>query len=277
MSNPRIAPGRPRRITQKSWPGPRRRRVSQPSIHLPFSSYLPAINTAASRVSMRSFGAKNSSLADTALAPMRGSARFTQRRTKSGASAFICLSVIDRSLPLLFSDQVVQAESGYASDLLQAGTDLLFRGMRKPLFQLGNDLRARQSPYRNDEREIELPAVVRIQGLQPGELFRRAAIQSGAGLLAARGVGQPAVQRKPPREFRMRANQRQLFFSAGDRNDFFHCRMQCIARAERPCRPRALRHPGRMLVDAAQLRDERVALHRIDLPDRNRHAGAGQA
>ncbi len=110
--------------------------------------------------------------------------------------------------------------------------------------------------------------------LQPCKFFRRAAIQAGAGLLAARCTGQPPRQREPAREFGMRANQSQLLFVAGCRDNLFHCRMQHVARTKRPRLPCPLRNPGRMLVDAAELRDERLAVHRIDLTNRNRHAGA---
>src|SRR5580704_1613433 len=72
---------------QQSYPVTRFRRVSQPSIHLPCSSYLPGTKIAGSGFNMRSFAPKNSSLADNASAPKRRSARLRYRRVKSGASS----------------------------------------------------------------------------------------------------------------------------------------------------------------------------------------------
>src|SRR5215813_14240552 len=42
-TTPWIRPGRPRRTTHQSYPGVLRRRVSQPSIHLPRLVYFPSI------------------------------------------------------------------------------------------------------------------------------------------------------------------------------------------------------------------------------------------
>ena len=47
----------------QSWPGVRRRRDSQPSIHLPRVVYLPGMKTAGSALSRFDFGAKKSSFA----------------------------------------------------------------------------------------------------------------------------------------------------------------------------------------------------------------------
>src|SRR6516162_7491731 len=85
MSTPLMTPGRPRRMVQWSWPGPRRRRLSQPSIHLPLSSYLPGMKTGGAGSIIRSLGAKKSSVAWIAAAPRRGWARSTQRLAKSGS------------------------------------------------------------------------------------------------------------------------------------------------------------------------------------------------
>jgi hypothetical protein len=74
-TNAWITPGSPRRRMHQSWPGVRRRRVSQPSIHLPRSVYLSGMKTAASGLSRFSFSAKNSSLAASASPPSRADAR----------------------------------------------------------------------------------------------------------------------------------------------------------------------------------------------------------
>ena len=80
-STPRTMPGAPSRITHQSWLSSstsRRRRVSQPSIHLPRSVYSPSRHTAAAPMTRRSFGAKNSSLAATTAPPRRSEARSTR-------------------------------------------------------------------------------------------------------------------------------------------------------------------------------------------------------
>src|SRR5215216_1506616 len=56
-------PGKPRRMMHQSKPGVRRRRLSQPSIHLPRSVYSPSIKTGSLAFNKFSFGAKKSSLA----------------------------------------------------------------------------------------------------------------------------------------------------------------------------------------------------------------------
>ena len=73
-------PGRPRRTMHQSWPGVRRRRVSQPSIHLPRAVYLPSMKTGFDSLSRFSLGAKNSSLAASARPPSRSAARSTRLR-----------------------------------------------------------------------------------------------------------------------------------------------------------------------------------------------------
>src|SRR5438876_1701213 len=62
-------------MMHQSNPGVRRRRVSQPSIHLPRSVYLPSMNTGRDGLSRFSLGAKNSSLANSTAPPRRSDAR----------------------------------------------------------------------------------------------------------------------------------------------------------------------------------------------------------
>src|SRR5467141_3264184 len=59
----------------QSNPGVRRLRVSQPSIHLPRSVYLPSTKIGVDAFSKFSFGAKNSSLATNTAPPRRSEAR----------------------------------------------------------------------------------------------------------------------------------------------------------------------------------------------------------
>src|SRR5438034_5997386 len=70
----------PSRMMHQSEPpsGPRRRRVSHPSIHLPRSVYLPSMNTALPAASRLCLGAKNSSDAASARPPTRAAARSTR-------------------------------------------------------------------------------------------------------------------------------------------------------------------------------------------------------
>ena len=65
----------PSSTTHQSCPGVRRRRVSQPSIHLPRAVNLPAMKIAGSGFNRLAFGAKNSSLAAMARPPTRAEAR----------------------------------------------------------------------------------------------------------------------------------------------------------------------------------------------------------
>src|SRR5574342_520757 len=71
----RTTPGTPSRTMHQSEPGVRRRRVSQPSIHLPRLVYFPSRNTGEPDFSRLDLGAKNSSLASTARPPTRAAAR----------------------------------------------------------------------------------------------------------------------------------------------------------------------------------------------------------
>src|SRR2546429_5162403 len=62
-------------MMHQSSPSACRRRVSQPSIHLPRSVYLPSMKTGAEALSSFSFGAKNSSLVNSTAPPRRSEAR----------------------------------------------------------------------------------------------------------------------------------------------------------------------------------------------------------
>ena len=59
----------------QSWPGVRRRRDSQPSIHLPRDVNLPGMKIAGSGLTRFDFGAKKSSLVAIARPPTRADAR----------------------------------------------------------------------------------------------------------------------------------------------------------------------------------------------------------
>src|SRR5271163_5075841 len=65
-------------MMHQSKPGLLRRRVSQPSIHLPVETYLPSTNTAFAASSKSSLGAKNSSLASSTRPPSRSVAKSTR-------------------------------------------------------------------------------------------------------------------------------------------------------------------------------------------------------
>src|SRR5579864_7956901 len=70
-----MIPGMPSRTTAQSYPGPRLRRDSQPSIHLPWSVYLSGANTGSAALMRFSFSAKKSSLAARTQPPARSPAR----------------------------------------------------------------------------------------------------------------------------------------------------------------------------------------------------------
>src|SRR4051794_32092824 len=74
-TTPRMRPAKPRRIKHQSKPCVRRRRDSQPSIHLPRSVYLPSMKIGAGCFNRFSFGAKKSSLANKTAAPKRSEQR----------------------------------------------------------------------------------------------------------------------------------------------------------------------------------------------------------
>ncbi len=79
----------PSAITHQSWPGVRRRRVSQPSIHLPRGGELAGDeDRPAPALSRFAFGAKNSSLAASARPPTRAEARSAS--AVNGGSAMRC-------------------------------------------------------------------------------------------------------------------------------------------------------------------------------------------
>src|SRR5436190_10889301 len=78
MSTCLTMPRRPSCTTHQSCPGVRRRRDSQPSIHLPRSVYLSAMKIPRPGFSRFSFSAKNSSFAISAFPPTRSAARSTR-------------------------------------------------------------------------------------------------------------------------------------------------------------------------------------------------------
>src|SRR5436305_4908423 len=77
-TTPRGTPGSPSRTVHQSWPGSRRRRVSQPSIHLPTPVYSPSFQTASPALRRFSLGAKNSSFAASTAPPILSDARSTR-------------------------------------------------------------------------------------------------------------------------------------------------------------------------------------------------------
>src|SRR5882724_1853620 len=80
-------PGTPRRMMHQSYPGVRRRRVSQPSIHFPRSVYLPSTKMGALGLSRFSLGAKNSSLATSTAPPS-----FSEARSTSSVKSILLLT-----------------------------------------------------------------------------------------------------------------------------------------------------------------------------------------
>src|SRR5688572_27987669 len=68
-------PRMPSLTMHQSWPGTRRRRDSQPSIHLPFDVYFPGMKIAGSGLTSFDFAAKKSSLVAIARPPTLADAR----------------------------------------------------------------------------------------------------------------------------------------------------------------------------------------------------------
>src|ERR1041384_556066 len=94
MSTCVIVARNPSCTTHQSFPGVRRRRVSQPSIHLPRSVYLSAMKIPRPGFSRFSFSAKNSSFAISALPPSRSAAKSTR---PAGVEAFESLGFTSTS------------------------------------------------------------------------------------------------------------------------------------------------------------------------------------
>src|SRR5262245_61737047 len=93
-------------MMHQSNPGVRRRRVSQPSIHLPWSVYSPSKKTGALDLSRFSFGAKNSSLATSTAPPS-----FSEARSMSSVKSICSLNqpfstTIVLTIQALLSDRV---------------------------------------------------------------------------------------------------------------------------------------------------------------------------
>src|SRR2546425_7068210 len=113
-------------MMHQSNPGVRRLRVSQPSIHFPRSVYLPSMKTGASGFNKFSFGAKNSSLANSTAPPSRSEARSissvksirtwaTKRHKKHKRKSYSCISAENVLLDLESSKELVNLEAGLSN------------------------------------------------------------------------------------------------------------------------------------------------------------------
>src|SRR5437762_1268744 len=168
----------PKRMMHQSWsgPGPRRRRVSHPSIHLPRSVYLPSRNTPRPGSSRFSLGAKNSSLARSARPP-------TQPRG------------IDGELRVRIEHhQVGIGPRGDAALAAQTGEP--GRPLGEPASEVARVVaaRARAGP-RDGERQLErghaAPRAEEVAGLEALQL------RGGWGVVARHEVDRPLGQTGP--------------------------------------------------------------------------------
>ena len=117
-------------MTHQSWPGVRRRRDSQPSIHLPRDVYLPGMNTAASAFSRFDFDAKKSSLVAIARPPIRAQARSTSAVNPGGETALLIFSAMLRHTAYGKSQvRLVQVKrNGNRDDLRDLAVSIRFEG-----------------------------------------------------------------------------------------------------------------------------------------------------
>src|SRR6478752_2068282 len=106
----------------------RLRRLSQPSIHLPFSSYLPGMKTGGAGSISRALSAKKSSVANTTSEPSRGCAKSTQ--------------IFDISLMTALY-QIAQPQPGDFVNLRQGGGEFGVRVVGDAAAELVQDLATR--------------------------------------------------------------------------------------------------------------------------------------
>jgi hypothetical protein len=99
--------------------------------------------------------------------------------------------------------------------------------------ELRQDPGAVVAAHREDEREAEAPAVLGVERVQARVFLRRAAVEPRAGLLARGGLGQLARDRGLPGQFRMRADQRELFVRVRRREGFAQRGVQRVDAGER--------------------------------------------
>jgi hypothetical protein len=121
---------------------------------------------------------------------------------------------------------------------------------------------------REDERKAEAAVVVGIERMQLRVFGRRAAVQSRTGLLARGFGGQGAGNCRLASQFRVSAQQRQLFVDAGRIHHRLQGALERGQAGERAGMRRARRDPGRMFVDTAQGLDKAGGLACVQRRDR---------
>ena len=166
----------------------RRRRVSQPSIHLPRSVYSPSRKTGFDSLSRFSFGAKNSSLAASTTPPTRSEARSTSSR-KSMLSTLLraSRSAARRSQDLAATERrsAPRVEDPLTSkirlrDDAEEGPAGVGRQLVAMVESLGPDLEG-LAPGRKTTKSASKPgAIAPLRDARPASLAGAAAIQSAS-------------------------------------------------------------------------------------------------
>jgi hypothetical protein len=157
----------------------------------------------------------------------------------------------------LHAQQAVQADLGDAVHLAQCLVQLVLAAVLEAPLEGRDDRLAREALagralHRQDEGEAELVVVGRVQAVQGGEFVGAAAVQAGRRLLAGRFKRQRARDCGLAGQFRVGAQQGQLFGFAGLRDGVLQRQLEGGQAGEGPLGGGALGNPRRVLVDAAQ-------------------------
>ena len=127
----------------------------------------------------------------------------------------------------------------------------------------GENRRLIAEPRTDDEGKSEARQVGRVELLKPRQLLRRELIQSRTRLLTRRLRRQFILLRQPPRQIRMRPDQRELPLPRRPAHRRAQRRVQLPDIAKWPLRPRLFRHPRRMLKQMPQRCGEGGAVEHI--------------
>ena len=160
------------------------------------------------------------------------------------------------------------------ADLLERRGPLCLGAVAQPALEIVQDRIARVPAHADDEGETEALAIGGIQPLEARELRVAQAVEPEAALLPARLRGHGAGTRDLAAELRVAADEAELLGLTGGCNRLHHGAVQVGHRRERPRRKGPLRHPRRVLEDAAERADEGALVGGIELLEvrgRSRH------
>ncbi len=158
-------------------------------------------------------------------------------------------------------EQLVQAQLGDTLDLPQRFGQFIGMAVLQAPRKGGDDVLARQTLARRaldgqDEGKAELGVVLAVEALQGGKFVGAAQVQAGLGLFARRLGRQLSRDGGLAGQFGVGADESQLFFGRGQGQHALQFRLERRQAGKRPRGGCALGDPGRMFVDAMQLRDK---------------------